>query len=88
MKEQVPLPVGEKESEGQQESEPKTLDRPKLPQLPRRITGYRCVARRQGIDFSTGKILDEPCGALSDDPVGLCRPEPIYEGEEEEKKDA
>lgn len=85
MKEQVPLPIGEKESEGQQESEPKTLERPKIPQLPRRITGYRCVAKRMGIDLSTGRILDAPCGALSDDPAELCSPEPIYEGEEEKK---
>lgn len=85
MKEQIPLPIGEKGSEDQESEGAKSLERPALPKLPKRITGYRCSGKRQSIDLMTGRILESPCKAMSDSPGQLCHPQAIYEGEEEKK---
>ena len=84
MKDQINLPTdgGTKEDQDQASGDIKSLKRPGMPKLPRRITGYRCVGMKIGLDLETGQFFDKPCEATSEDGSGLCHPEAIYKEED------
>lgn len=87
MKEQIPYSPEKGSGEQDQDSEPKGLERPALPKLPRRIKEYRCEGIRQELDLTTGRLTEFKCGTRSENSVNLCYPVPVYEGEDEEEEE-